>query len=191
MLIRTHRPVRTRTALNRNGTRQPQVRAPLADADVFPKTEGGLKTWVGVGGTPQSVVRTAKYGFPLMCAVIGGKPERFTPFIDLYKQAAADFNTTAWPVGMHSPGFIADTDDEAKEIFWLAPLQSGQGPHRSPPRLAARPPRRLRGRNPERLDVHRLTGDRRPENRACGGIAGRWSLRPHLHFRSPANQRPP
>jgi len=94
------------------------VRAPLDGADVYPKTEGGLKTWVGVGGTPQSVVRTAKYGFPLMLAIIGGQPERFVPFIDLYKRAATQFGTTAWPAGMHSPGFIADTDDEAKEIFW-------------------------------------------------------------------------
>ncbi|BCW73594.1 LLM class flavin-dependent oxidoreductase [Arthrobacter sp. NicSoilB8] len=94
------------------------VRAPLVDADVYPKTEGGLRTWVGVGGSPQSVVRTAKYGFPLMLAIIGGQPERFAPYIDLYKRAAAQFGTTAWPVGMHSPGFIADTDDEAKEIYW-------------------------------------------------------------------------
>ena len=94
------------------------VRAPLVDADVYPKTEGGLTTWVGVGGSPQSVVRTAKYGFPMMLAIIGGQPERFAPFIDLYKRSAAEFNTKAWPAGMHSPGFIADTDDQAKEIFW-------------------------------------------------------------------------
>jgi probable LLM family oxidoreductase len=97
-----------------NGT----TRAPLVNADVYPKTESGLKTWVGVGGTPASVVRTAKYGFPLMLAIIGGQPERFTPFIDLYKRASAESGTTAWPVGMHSPGFIADTDNDAKEIFW-------------------------------------------------------------------------
>lgn len=94
------------------------VRAPLVDADVYPKTESGLTTWVGVGGSPQSVVRTAKYGFPMMLAIIGGQPERFAPFIDLYERSAAEFNTKAWPVGMHSPGFIADTDDQAKEIFW-------------------------------------------------------------------------
>lgn len=94
------------------------TRAALVDADVYPKTENGLKTWVGVGGTPQSVVRTAKYGFPLMLAIIGGQPERFAPFIDLYKRASAEFGTTALPVGMHSPGFIAETDDQAKEIFW-------------------------------------------------------------------------
>ncbi|TQS88940.1 LLM class flavin-dependent oxidoreductase [Arthrobacter sp. TS-15] len=94
------------------------VRAPLIGADVYPKTEGGLRTWVGVGGTPQSVIRTARYGFPLMLAIIGGAPQRFAPFVELYKDSAAKFHTTAWPVGMHSPGFIADTDDEAKEVFW-------------------------------------------------------------------------
>ncbi|MFI6247638.1 LLM class flavin-dependent oxidoreductase [Streptomyces sp. NPDC051016] len=94
-------------------------RAPLENADVFPKTESGrLTTWVGVGGTPQSVIRTARYGFPLMIAIIGGSPERFAPYIDLYQRAADQFGTTAHPVGMHSPGFIADTDEEARERHW-------------------------------------------------------------------------
>jgi probable LLM family oxidoreductase len=95
------------------------LRAPLEDADVFPKTESGrLTTWVGVGGSPQSVVRTARYGLPLMLAIIGGQPKRFAPYIDLYRRAAEQFGTTAHPVGMHSPGFVADTDEEAKEVFW-------------------------------------------------------------------------
>ncbi|SCG39455.1 probable oxidoreductase, LLM family [Micromonospora echinaurantiaca] len=94
-------------------------RAPLDNADVFPKTESGrLTTWVGVGGSPQSVVRTARYGLPLMLAIIGGQPGRFAPYTDLYRRASAQFGTTAYPVGMHSPGFIADTDEEAKEIYW-------------------------------------------------------------------------
>ncbi|MGC4846262.1 LLM class flavin-dependent oxidoreductase [Micromonospora sp. DT15] len=98
-----------------NGT----LRAPLENADVFPKTESGhLDTWVGVGGSPQSVVRTAQYGLPLMLAIIGGAPERFAPYIDLYRRAADQLGTTAHPVGMHSPGFIADTDEQAKEIYW-------------------------------------------------------------------------
>ena len=95
------------------------MRAPLENADVFPKTESGhLNTWVGVGGSPQSVIRTAQYGLPLMLAIIGGAPERFAPYLDLYRRAAEQFGTTAHPVGMHSPGFIADTDEEAKELFW-------------------------------------------------------------------------
>ncbi|NEB03391.1 LLM class flavin-dependent oxidoreductase [Streptomyces sp. SID13726] len=94
-------------------------RAALENADVFPKTESGhLSTWVGVGGSPQSVIRTARYGFPLMIAIIGGSPERFAPYIDLYRRAADKFGTTAHPVGMHSPGFVADTDEQAKELHW-------------------------------------------------------------------------
>src|SRR4051812_48857380 len=95
------------------------MRAPLENADVFPKTESGrLSTWVGVGGTPESVVRAARYGFPLMLAIIGGSPERFAPYVELYRRAAEQFGTTAYPVGMHSPGFIAGTDEEAREVYW-------------------------------------------------------------------------
>jgi probable LLM family oxidoreductase len=95
------------------------VRAALDNADVYPKTESGrLKTWVGVGGSPQSVVRTAYYGLPLMLAIIGGAPDRFAPYLDLYKRAAEQFGTVAHPVGMHSPGFVAETDELAKEIYY-------------------------------------------------------------------------
>ncbi|WP_133875347.1 LLM class flavin-dependent oxidoreductase [Paractinoplanes brasiliensis] len=95
------------------------TRAPLVDADVFPKTDSGrLTTWVGVGGSPQSVVRTARYGLPLMLAIIGGMPDRFAPYVDLYRRAADQLGTKAHPVGMHSPGFVADTDEEAKEVFY-------------------------------------------------------------------------
>lgn len=95
------------------------TRPALRDADVFPKTASGhLSTWVGVGGSPPSVVRAAKYGFPLMLAIIGGSPERFAPYTDLYRRAAEQFGTTAHPIGMHSLGFIADTDEEAREMFF-------------------------------------------------------------------------
>jgi probable LLM family oxidoreductase len=95
------------------------TRAALNDADVFPKTDSGrLDTWVGVGGSPQSVVRTARYGLPLMLAIIGGSPERFAPYVDLYRRAADQLGTVAHPVGMHSPGFIADTDEQAKELYY-------------------------------------------------------------------------
>ncbi|WP_265523188.1 LLM class flavin-dependent oxidoreductase [Oerskovia flava] len=95
------------------------TRAALQDADVYPKTESGrLDTWVGVGGSPQSVIRTARYGFRLMLAIIGGAPDRFAPYVDLYRRASEQLGTTAQPVGMHSPGFVAATDAEAKELFY-------------------------------------------------------------------------
>jgi probable LLM family oxidoreductase len=97
------------------------TRASLERADVYPKTESGkLETLVGVGGSPQSVVRAAKYGFPLMLAIIGGAPDRFAPYVDLYKHAAKEFGTSSDIIGMHSPGFIADTDEEAVKIAWPA-----------------------------------------------------------------------
>ena len=100
-------------------TWQGTTRAPLVDADVFPKTEGGpIRTWVGVGGSPESVVRAARYGFPLALAIIGGDPARFAPYVDLYHRALAQLGADDLPVGVHSPGFIADTDEEAREIAW-------------------------------------------------------------------------
>jgi probable LLM family oxidoreductase len=98
---------------------QGSTRAPLVDADVHPKTEGGpLRTWVGVGGSPESVVRAAHYGFPLALAIIGGDPARFAPFVDLYHRALAQMGKPTLPVGVHSPGFIADSDAEARELAW-------------------------------------------------------------------------
>lgn len=92
------------------------IRASLKEADVYPKTESGnLQTFVGVGGSPQSVIRAASYGFPLMLAIIGGAPGRFKPYVELYRQAVAEFGHPPHPVGMHSPGYIAETDQEAVE----------------------------------------------------------------------------
>ncbi|MDV2979152.1 UNVERIFIED_CONTAM: LLM class flavin-dependent oxidoreductase [Actinomycetes bacterium ARC8] len=102
-------------------TWQGTKRAALVDMDVFPKTESGrLNTWVGVGGSPQSVIRTAHYGFRMMLAVIGGSPERFAPYIDLYRRANDQFGHATRPVGLHSPGFVAETDELAREHMFDA-----------------------------------------------------------------------
>jgi probable LLM family oxidoreductase len=95
------------------------VRSPLTDQYVSPALpEGHLPTWVGVGGTPQSVIRAARYGLPLMLAVIGGPPSRFAPYVELYKRALDQYGRPALPVGMHSPGYVAKTDQEAVDIQW-------------------------------------------------------------------------
>lgn len=92
-----------------------RTRAALENADVFPKTENGLRAWVGVGGSPESVVRTARYGYGLMLAIIGGPAHRFRPFVDLYHRSLDGFGRDRLPVGLHSPGHIAQTDQEAWE----------------------------------------------------------------------------
>ena len=83
---------------------------------MFPTTASGtLKTWVGVGGSPESVVRAARHRLPLVIAIIGGDPRRFRPFVDLYHQALDEAGAPRLPVGIHSPGHVADTDAEAME----------------------------------------------------------------------------
>ena len=96
-----------------------EMRAGLTDQSIFPKIEKGtLTTWVGVGGSPNSVIRAAAYGLPMMLAVIGGNPARFAPFADLYRRALKEAGKPDLPVGIHSPGHVAATDSEARERFF-------------------------------------------------------------------------
>ena len=93
-----------------------KTRAAMKDQRVYPPTESGkLTTWIGVGGTPASVVRAAQYGLPLMIAIIGGDPLAFVQFVDLYKRALVQYGKDPLPIGAHSPGYVADTDEQAKE----------------------------------------------------------------------------
>jgi probable LLM family oxidoreductase len=107
-------------ALLENGpvTWRGRTRAPLTSQRVYPPTEGSLRTWVGVGGSPDSVMRAARYGFPLMLAIIGGSPRRFAPFGELYLRALAQSGQPARPIGAHSPGHVAESDERAKEELW-------------------------------------------------------------------------
>ncbi|WP_324011314.1 LLM class flavin-dependent oxidoreductase [Microbacterium sp. JZ37] len=91
------------------------MRPALESADVFPKTEHGMPLWVGVGGSPESVVRAARHGARLMLAIIGGAPRRFAPFVDLYRRSLTSFEKPDLPVAVHSPGHVAETDEQAWE----------------------------------------------------------------------------
>lgn len=91
----------------------------LTNTEIFPKTESGhLKTMVGVGGSPESIIRAARYNFPVVLAIIGGDPARFQPYVELYKRAAERLGNPVHPIAMHSHGFIADTQEEAEEMAW-------------------------------------------------------------------------
>lgn len=94
------------------------TRAPLDGVTVHPRLGQPLTTWVGVGGSPESVVRVARHDLRLMLAIIGGDPLRFRPYVDLYHRAVAQLGTVARPVGVHAPGFIAATDEAAREGLW-------------------------------------------------------------------------
>ena len=98
---------------------QGKLRPPLENQLVFPPVEHGtLKTWIGVGGSPQSVLRAAHYDLPMMLAIIGGDPKRFVPYVDLYHRAFREFGRPAKAIGVHSPGYIAESDTQAREELW-------------------------------------------------------------------------
>lgn len=93
-----------------------KTRPPLTRQRVYPPLgPQGLKTWIGVGGSPQSVVRAVRYDMPMMLAIIGGAPERFLPFVDLYKRAQTEARRPPQPLGVHSPGHVAATDAQARD----------------------------------------------------------------------------
>jgi alkanesulfonate monooxygenase SsuD/methylene tetrahydromethanopterin reductase-like flavin-dependent oxidoreductase (luciferase family) len=96
-----------------------QTRSALTNQLVYPPTESGsLTTWIAVGGSPDSVVRAARYGLPLMLAIIGGSPAQFGPLVDLYHRALAHFEQPEQPIGVHSPGYVAATDQQALDEAW-------------------------------------------------------------------------
>jgi len=104
-------------------TWQGNTRAALENQRVFPTTANGLRTWVGVGGSPDSVVRTARYNFGLFLAIIGGPAARFAPYIDLFERAQDQFGVERKPVAVHSPGLVAESDEKARALTydgWLA-----------------------------------------------------------------------
>lgn len=95
------------------------VRPPLTGQRLHPRMRpGGIPTWIGVGGSPDSVVRAARHGLPLMMAVIGGRPQRFARNVELYLKALDRFGRPELPIGQHSLGLVADTDEEAVETWW-------------------------------------------------------------------------
>lgn len=98
-------------------------RAALTGQGVWPRSlQNPLPVFIGVGGTPQSVVRAAQLGLPLIIAIIGGSPRQFRPLADLYRETWSKSAHADRPpfVGVHNIGFLADTAQEAGDIFWPA-----------------------------------------------------------------------
>lgn len=96
-----------------------RFRPALDDVRLHPRMPaGGIPAWIGIGGSPDSVMRAARFGLPLMMAVIGGKPERFAGHTELYLRALDQYGHPELPIAQHSLGFIAETDEQARELHW-------------------------------------------------------------------------
>ncbi|MGV3708560.1 MAG: LLM class flavin-dependent oxidoreductase [Gemmatimonas sp.] len=106
---------------NERVTWKGQLRAPIHDLPVYPRpVQDPLPVWIAVGGNPPSVVRAAMLGVPMALAIIGGEPERFAPFVQLYRDSLlrAGREPDALPVSINSHGYIAaNSQDAANEYF--------------------------------------------------------------------------
>ncbi|MEA2481018.1 MAG: hypothetical protein QOJ07_2940 [Thermoleophilaceae bacterium] len=101
-------------------------RPSIDDIGVYPRpVQDPLPVWIAVGGTPQSVVRAASLGLPLALAIIGGRPERFVPLVDLYRRAAEEsgHDPAKLPVSINSHAFVAATSQQAGDGYF--PSYSG------------------------------------------------------------------
>jgi probable LLM family oxidoreductase len=148
------------------------TRPPLTNQRVFPEIETGrLKTWIGVGGSPESVIRAARYDMPLMLAIIGGDPKRFLPYVDLYRRAFAQLRRPVQAIGVHSPGYVADTDEQARKELWpdYKRMRDRIGAERG---LASNGAHGIRPGNGSWLPVRRIAGDGRGENSSDANALG-------------------
>jgi alkanesulfonate monooxygenase SsuD/methylene tetrahydromethanopterin reductase-like flavin-dependent oxidoreductase (luciferase family) len=166
-----------------------QTRPPLTNQRIFPPIENGtLKTWIGVGGSPESVVRAAHYDLPLMLAIIGGDPSRFRPFVDLYHRAFAQFGRPVREIGAHSHGYVAETDDKAREELW-PDYKKNARPDRRRTRLAAHDSRAIRQRNRTWLALCRRSGNGRASDRHDSQSARRFAFSHEIQRRNAVTRK--
>ncbi len=98
-----------------------RTRAGLQEQHVYPAAHAApIRTWIGVGGSPESVARAASHGIPMMLAIIGGSSRRFRPYVDLFHKLCGEQGKGTLPVGVHSPGHVAESDAKAIDEFWPA-----------------------------------------------------------------------
>ena len=96
-------------------------RSPLDNQPIYPRPhQTPLPVWVGVGGTPESIVRAATRGLPVALAIIGGSPDRFAFFADLHRRTLVEsgFDPAQVPLAVHAHGYISDDPDQAADEYY-------------------------------------------------------------------------
>ena len=125
-------------------------RPDIDNRGVYPRPfQKELPIWIAVGGTPESVVRAAKYGLPMALAIIGGMPERFVPFTDLYKENYKKHGHAEekFALAINSHGYIAGDSQQAADEFYkpYAYLMSKIGRERGWPPMGREQYEAMRG----------------------------------------------
>jgi probable LLM family oxidoreductase len=96
-------------------------RASIDSRGVYPRpSQSKLPIWLAAGGTPASAVRAATLGLPLMLAIIGGMPEQFVPFINLYKETAKKVgrDMSQLQFGVNNHMYVGEDSQKAADEFF-------------------------------------------------------------------------
>lgn len=104
-----------------------KFRAALKNQQILPRAVNDhLNIWIAVGGTPESVLRAAKYGLPVIFAIIGGNPVQFKPLFDYYQQAYREFGHAmdSFQVGVHMHAFFGENGQQTADDYY--PVYSSQ-----------------------------------------------------------------
>lgn len=100
-----------------------KFRPPLEGQPIYPRPQQEpLPIWVGVGGSPESIVRAASRGLPVALAIIGGNPDRFAFFADLHRKTLLDsgHDPAKAPLAVHAHGYVADSTELAADQYYNA-----------------------------------------------------------------------
>jgi probable LLM family oxidoreductase len=96
-----------------------RLRASIDDRGVYPRpVQDPLPVWVAVGGAPESAARAGALGLPMALAIIGGQPERFVPFAELHRRAAAEAGKGEPALSINSHSYVADSSQQAADEFY-------------------------------------------------------------------------
>jgi probable LLM family oxidoreductase len=98
-----------------------KFRSALQDQPIYPRPEQRpFPVWVGVGGSPESIIRAGTRGLPVALAIIGGNPDRFAPFADLHRRTLLEsgHDPAQAPLAVHAHGYIADTAEQAADEYY-------------------------------------------------------------------------
>jgi len=96
-------------------------RASIENRGVYPRPyQQKIPVWLAAGGTPASAVRAATLGLPLMLAIIGGMPQQFVPFINLYKETAKKTGKgiSELKFGVNNHVYIGEDSQNAGDEFY-------------------------------------------------------------------------
>jgi probable LLM family oxidoreductase len=97
---------------------QGKHRPAINNLGIYPRPfQDKLPVWIAVGGTPASAVRAGTLGLPMAVAIIGGMPDHFASFVQLYRDSAKKAGHVS-KVGINSHVYIADTSQQAADEFY-------------------------------------------------------------------------